>query len=204
MQKDSISQSQGKGGKRPSLRKQYILAISGSVLVLLTAAATLYFWKEVQDLGHYGYLGAFVISILGGATIFIPIPAMAIVFALGGVMKYPLLVGGVAGLGEALGEVTAYFGGLGGGPTLQGKYASLYSRLERWWMKRRGAVALFLFAAVPNPIFYFTGALAGALRYPLWKFFLLTWMGKTVKNIGVAFAGYWGLRIVLRWLGMPD
>lgn len=204
MGQDSSPESLEKRGKFLSLKRHhYLLALLAGITVLLLALATVYFWDKVQSLGHYGYLGAFLISILGGATIIIPIPAMAMVFALGGVLKYPLLVGGVAGLGEALGEMTAYFGGLGGQATFQNKYQSLYTRMEQW-IERRGALALFASAAVPNPIFYFTGVLAGALRYPLWKFFLLTWMGKMVKNIGVALAGYWGLRFVLRWLGMPD
>jgi membrane protein DedA with SNARE-associated domain len=31
---------------------------------------------------------------------------------------------------------------------------------------------------------------AGGLRYPLWKFFIFCWAGKTIKSLAFAFAGY--------------
>jgi len=44
------------------------------------------------------------------------------------------------------------------------------------------------------------GAAAGALRYPIWKFLLVCFLGKTPKSILVAFAGAWALEGVLQFL----
>ena len=55
--------------KKGSTRRAYILGIAGIVLTILIAVAVVYFWEDVQRLEHYGYLGAFIISVIGGATI---------------------------------------------------------------------------------------------------------------------------------------
>jgi len=68
------------------------------------------------------------------------------------------------------------------------------------WMKRRGSLVLFLFACVPNPTFDLAGAAAGALRYPFWKYLLMLFLGKTVKGLFIAFAGYWTMRLLLQFL----
>jgi len=187
-------------------KKAYIPGIVGIVATLLMAVAVVYFWEFVRGLEGYGYFGAFLISILGGATIIVPVPMLAIVFALGGVMKYPVLVGVAAGLGESLGALTIYMTGYGGGTALinsnHGKIQAVYSRLLRW-MERRGSLILFVLAAVLNPFFYPAALTAGALRFGIQRYFVICWAGKTIKGMTVAFAGYWGLRALLRMLGMP-
>jgi len=192
--------------KKGSNKKAYALGIVGVVATLLTALAVIYFWEFVQGLRAYGYLGAFLISILGGATIIVPVPMLAIVFALGGVMKYTWLVGAVAGLGETLGALTIYMTGHGAGSALynskHGKIQAAYERMMQL-MERRGSLTLFLLASVLNPFFYPAALAAGALRFGVRKYFFICWAGKTIKGMTVAYAGYWGLRGLLRMLGMP-
>jgi len=188
-----------------SKKTAYILGIVGVMLSLLMAVAVVYFWEYVQALKGYGYLGAFFISILGGATIIIPVPMLAVVFALGGVLT-PYWVGVAAGLGETVGAVTIYMTGHGGGAALSnikyGKVQAIYSRLMHW-MERRGSWTLFVLSAVLNPFFYPAALAAGALRFGLRRYFLICLAGKLIKGITVAYAGYWGLRGLLRMLGMP-
>jgi len=63
------------------------LAVIGIVITLLMAVAIVFFGEYVrEEMEGYGYLGAFIISILGGATIVVPVPMLAVVFALGGVL----------------------------------------------------------------------------------------------------------------------
>jgi len=188
-------------------KKAYIPGIVGIIATLLIAVAVIYFWEFVQTLGGYGYLGAFLISILGGATIIVPVPVLAVVFALGGVMKYPVLVGVAAGLGESLGGLAIYMTGYGGGTALinikHSKIQAVYSRILRW-MERRGSWTLFVASAVLfSPFFYPASLAAGALRFGIYRYFLICLAGKTVKGMTVAFAGYWGLRALLRMLGIP-
>ena len=84
---------------KPKISKKtaYIIGIAGAVATIVMAFAVVYFGEYVRALEGYGYAGAFLISILGGATIIIPVPMLAVVFALGGVMKYTWLVGLSAG-----------------------------------------------------------------------------------------------------------
>jgi len=187
-------------------KKPYIVGIAGAVGTLLMAVSVIYFWEIVRALEGYGYVGAFFISVLGGATIIVPVPMLAVVFALGGVMKYPVFVGIAAGLGETLGALTIYMTGYGGGAPFinssHGRIQAIYSRLMRW-MEHRGSLILFVLSAVLNPFFYPAALAAGALRFGIRRYFVICWAGKTVKGLTVAYAGFWGLRGLLRMLGMP-
>ena len=187
-------------------KKTYIVGIVGIVVTLLMAVAVIYFWEFVRALEGYGYAGAFFISVLGGATVIVPVPMLAVVFALGGVMKYPVLVGIAAGLGETLGALTIYMTGYGGGAPFinsrHGRIQAVYLRLMHW-MERRGSLILFVLSAVLNPFFYPAALAAGALRFGIRRYFVICWSGKTIKGLTVAYAGFWGLRGLLRILGMP-
>jgi len=192
--------------KKPSTKTAYLLGIFGIAATLLMAVAVVYYWEWVRALEAYGYLGAFLISILGGATIIIPVPMLAVVFALGGVMKYTWLVGLANGLGETLGALTIYITGYGGGSALyyrtHGRLYTTYVRMMRL-MERRGWLILFVLAAILNPFFYPAALAAGALRFGAKRYILITCAGKIIKGMTVAYAGYWGLRGLLRMLGAP-
>jgi membrane protein YqaA with SNARE-associated domain len=51
-------------------------------------------------------------------------------------------------------------------------------------------LAIFGLAAIPNPFFDFAGIAAGALRFPVWQFLFWSFLGKTVKMLFFAYAGY--------------
>lgn len=180
------------------------------ILLLLAGIVTsvVIFSDRLIDFKQYGYLGAFLVSMLASATVIAFIPSVPVIFALGGVLN-PFFVGLVAGIGEAMGEFTAYFAGRSGhafffNPAKSSQTAEpkgIYAWLQRW-VKTRGALALFLSAAVFNPFFSVIGATAGALRFPPWKFFLIVWAGKTLKWTVVAIIGWGTLSVILRWFGL--
>ena len=66
-----------------------------------------------QDFHTWGYLGVFIISFLGNATIIFPAPSMIFVFVAASQLN-PLLVAIIAGVGSALGESIGYLAGYGG------------------------------------------------------------------------------------------
>ena len=190
-----------------------MVGVLGVVLTIGVILAIVLYWEEIRALKGYGYLGAFLIGVFGGATYIAPVPMTPIVFALGTVMKPsfapylgPLFVGAAAGLGETVGGLTIYMTGYGGGTVLSkrehGKIQAVYSRLMGW-MERRGSLTLFILSAVLNPFFYPVALAAGALRFGIVRYFLICWGGKTIKGITVAAAGYWGLGGLLRTLGVP-
>ena len=191
--------------KKGSAKGAYILGAFGIIATILMAMAVVYYGESVQELQRYGYLGAFLISILGGATIIIPVPMLAVVFALGGVMKYTWLVGIAAASGELIGAVTIYITGRGAGKALNnskhGKIQVAYDRLLSL-MERRGSLTLFVVASVVNPFFYPAALAAGALRFGLKKYILIVLAGKTIKCMTVVYAGYWGLKGLFHAIGI--
>jgi len=185
----------------------------GLALAIVVVLLVLFRWQEIQKLGNYGYLGAFLISVFGGATIIAPVPMTPAVFTLGMVMKPafapylgPVFVGLAAGLGDAIGGATIYMTGYGGGAAITsrsyGRFQGFYERLMRW-MQRRGSLVLFCVSAVVNPFFYPVALAAGASKFGIKKFFLIALGGKSLKAMTVAAAGYWGLGSLLRSFGIP-
>ena len=155
------------------------------LLVLGISIAIFAFRDRFVDLAAVGYAGIFVVSLLGNATIILPAPSLALVFAMGSALAWPL-VGLVAGAGEAIGELTGYLAGMGGRAIIEDE--KTYGRLVSW-MERRGGITIFVLSAIPNPFFDLAGIAAGTLRYPVWRFLLFCWLGKTLKTVVVAWAG---------------
>jgi uncharacterized membrane protein YdjX (TVP38/TMEM64 family) len=185
-----------KNKSRFTLSRQLCLRILVILIVIGISAGIFVFRDRVANLEGYGYLGAFLISLVSCATIILPIPGIAFIFALGDTYN-PFLVGLAAGAGSALGEISGYMAGYSGQMVV--KNNKTYLRLEEW-MKRRGAIVIVLLSFVPNPLFDLAGAAAGVLRYPLWKFWVFCFLGKTPKNILIALAGAWALEGVRQFL----
>lgn len=194
-------------------RREFWIGVAGLALTVGIILAILFYWEEIQALGGYGYLGAFLIGFEGGATYIVSVPEAPIVFVFGTVLKPsfapylgPVFVGAATGLGEAIGELTVYMTGYGGGAALASskhrKIQAVYSRLLHW-MERRGSLVLFIFSALPSFFFYPLGLTAGALHFGAKRYFLICWAGDTIKDIMIAAAGYWGLGAILRAWGVP-
>jgi membrane protein YqaA with SNARE-associated domain len=188
-----------KPGKQGRLRGKlrYLL---GFLLVVVIVGGILYlYWQhpeKIDELESWGYLGAFIIAALSAATIVVPVPGLIIVFTLGAVLN-PWLVGLISGIGGTLGELTGYLLGYSGRVAI--KNMKLYRRVEGW-MTRWGGITIFVLAAIPNPVFDIAGAVAGASRFPLWKFCVYGGAGRIIKHTLVAFAGAWGLEFISGFL----
>jgi membrane protein YqaA with SNARE-associated domain len=197
---------------------QYHVGVWSVLLTIALAVAIVFYWEDIRETAHYGYLGAFIISLLGGATVLAPIPMTPVIFALGAVLKPafapylgPVFVGIAAGAGETIGGVSIYMTGYGGGTAISsfGHDRFQGSRLHKayqWmmrWVEKRGSLTLFILSAVINPLFYPAALAAGAMRFGLRRYILICWGGKTIKGITVAAVGYWGLGGLLRLFGIP-
>ena len=172
--------------RSPRTWLQTLLPLSSALLLSLVLIILITkFDDRVQALKGYGYLGAFVVGFLANATVFVPAPSLAFTAALGGVLN-PVLVGFAAGAGEALGEMTGYLAGISGKGLIENRthYETVCAQ-----MGRHGGWVFFVLAAIPNPLFDVAGIAAGVVRYPVWKFLLSAWAGKTLKAIVVAGAG---------------
>jgi membrane protein YqaA with SNARE-associated domain len=139
----------------------------------------------------YGYLGVFAINLIASATIFFPLPAFALTFALGAVLN-PWLLGLSAALGSALGEFTGYFLGYGSQEVLKKRYKKWLESMGKFSKKRGMFLALVVIAATPIPT-DIGGILAGMARYDAKRFFLAMFVGKLITYTLIAWAGFYGL-----------
>ena len=196
MSKKVTRSKQARAEKKDWFKKR-IIPISAVLLAVGVTIALFLYRDQVSQLGDYGYLGAFLVSLISSATVILPVPGLVVLFALGASLN-PVLVALAGAAGGIFGEVTGFMVGYGGREVVQD--SRMYVRVEKW-MKRWGAWAIFVFAAVPLPVFDVAGVVAGALGYPLWKFLLIGWVGKSIKYVILVVLGAWGWEAVLRFFG---
>jgi uncharacterized membrane protein YdjX (TVP38/TMEM64 family) len=173
----------------PSQRRLRVVRALTAVAVVSALGSALYFRDHLQDLERYGYAAVFLVGLISNATLLLPVPGLAVSSVLGGVFN-PWIVGLVAGVGQALGELTGYMAGYSG-QTWVDEHPR-YRRLVLW-TQRYGVFGIFLLALFPNPLFDVAGMAAGVLRLPVWKFLLSCAAGKVIKNILFAVAGSYGI-----------
>lgn len=170
---------------------QHVLALVFAVGVTVVIVV---FQEQINKLGAVGYLGAFLVMLVGNATLILPAPALILVYALGKSMGTtpldPLLVGLVTGAGATLGEFTGYAAGFSGSGVITNLHA--YQRIEGL-VKKYGVATIALLAFIPNPLFDVAGIAAGVLKMKWWQFLAGTLVGKVAKTIIVAYAGYYSL-----------
>ena len=181
------------------------IGLTSSLAILVVV-----YWQSFQEMAGYSYLGMFFISIIGGATVIIPVPSLALQFTMGAVL-HPAIIGAVAGLGTGIGGTLIYLFGRSGRKLFSytefsiNKYDNFITRLLSritGWTQRRGSLTVFLMSAVLNPVFFPMALAIGASRFKLWRFFTMCWAGNTVKSIIIAHLGYYGLGSLLRLLGI--
>ena len=169
---------------RPNWRiNENLLRLAALSAVLVIAGLALLF-RDKLDFENVGYAGLGLTVLVASGGLVLPVPSLATACAAGAILN-PLYVALVAGSAGALGELTGYFLGYSGRGVIS--QSRLYLRLERW-MRRRGWMALFLVALIPNPVFDVVGIAAGALHYPLWRFLIVVWAGKLLKFLTFAYA----------------
>ncbi len=177
-----------------------------TIVIAITAGIYLIYGQHPErlaELKNYVYLGAFLVSVIGNATIILP-GAVLVILTQIGVVLYPvtgpagpILVGLAGGGGAAIGEITGYLAGFSGRGIVE--KVKIYDRLVAW-VEKWGAVAIFFFSMVPL-VFDLVGITAGALRFPFWKFLFACWLGRTVLYLGIILGAAWGWKTVLPYFG---
>jgi membrane protein DedA with SNARE-associated domain len=178
-------------------------ALIGGLSLTITIALCIFIIQHrsyIGQIANWGYLGCFAINLLSSATFVIPGLGPIITFTLGGVL-HPAVVGVVAGIGEAAGAVVAYFTGYSGRGLFRTWDTTLKVKISRI-LSRHGSKAVFFMASLINPLYYPFAAFMGMSRFRFTKFLLMTWAGRTIKNIALAYLGYLGLRSILGFFGL--
>ena len=178
----------------PLQRVAIFLALTAA-LVLMTMAVLPY----LVSFGPWGYLAGFTINLLASATVIIPAPGFASLVLMATELN-PLVLGFAAGIGGTFGELSAYWLGTQGQGMLEG--GRLYEAVKRH-MERHGSWTLFAIALIPFVPVDLGGIIAGATRYPVWRFLLCLGLGKVVMTCSVLYvsskAFEWAAPY-LRWL----
>jgi membrane protein DedA with SNARE-associated domain len=150
---------------------------------------------------QYGYLGIFLISLLGAMSIFVPIPYTVVIFILGGQSSFdPLLIAVAAGIGAAIGEFSGYLLGAGGSKIISDRYKKRIDFLTKLF-KRYGSIAIFVFALTPLPDDLLFIPL-GVMRYNLVRAFVPAVIGKFFSNLIIAYSGRLSLEVVSIFFGL--
>ena len=178
----------------PKAKKPTNWGLQIARLVTLAFVILLTVWiyslgDQTAVLATYGYPGIFVLSILANATIVLPAPGLALVFAFAGKLNW-VGVGLAAGLGASLGELSGYLAGVSGQAIIENR--ALYERFENY-MKRYGGVTITVLAFLPLPVFDLAGVAAGALRMHVLKFLGWCFLGKLPKMLLIAYAGAYSI-----------
>jgi uncharacterized membrane protein YdjX (TVP38/TMEM64 family) len=155
------------------------------LLVIGLTVVLFIFRDKVKQLEGLGYPGIFFVSLLSNATLILPVPGVLFTSAMGAVFN-PWWVALAASTGATIGELSGYLAGFSGQAIIENK--KWYDRVTNW-MKKFGDVTILVLAFVPNPIFDVAGMAAGALKMPLWRYLLWSWIGKTGKMLLFAFGG---------------
>jgi len=192
---------QDKGEARGGWVRNRLLPILSLVLVIGIVAGVFFFFRSyperIEALEGYGYMGVFFISVLLNATIVLPAGNFLVLATMGAILPSATLVGLVGGLGAAVGEMTGYAAGYSGQAIVTRQ--RVYTRLKGW-VERWGMLTIFFLSVAPL-VFDLAGIAAGVIRFPLWKFFIACWLGRTILYLVIAWGGAMGWEALLHWLG---
>lgn len=170
-----------------------ILALFGVV------ALTIYIFsirEQVEQFAAFGYPGVFLIALLANATILLPAPGVAVIYAMGAIFN-PLGVGLAAGTGGAIGELSGYLAGFSGQAVVE--RMDVYNRIKPW-VDKYGGWAIMVLSAIPNPFFDVAGIAAGIAKMPLRTFLAFTWVGQLIKMTAFALAGHYSIRLLTNFM----
>ncbi|MFH1366511.1 MAG: VTT domain-containing protein [Patescibacteria group bacterium] len=149
----------------------------------------------------HGYWGAFIISLVGAASLFIVIPYVGFVFLLATAGLNIWWLSLLAGLGAALGEIISYLIGYAGGRLTDKHHKEKYEKIHSWIKShpRLTPLVIFIFGLTPLPDDLIFIPL-GLVRYNFIKAFIPGFFGKAIM---IWFTLYFGIAS-LKGLGLEN
>ena len=168
-----------------------------ALLAVIGLTVFIYILRDrVRDFAAFGYPGIFIIALLANATVLLPAPGVAIIYAMGAIFN-PFGVGLAAGTGGAIGELSGYLAGFSGQAVIE--RTDVYDRIKPW-VKKYGGWAIMVLSAIPNPFFDVAGIAAGLAKMPVQTFLVFTWIGQLIKMTLFALAGKYSIQLFTNFI----
>ena len=134
---------------------------------------------KIEGLALYGYPGIFLLTLLSYSTVVVPIPVLALVFAMGSIYN-PILVAFSASTGGSIGELSGYMVGYSGQEIIHdNKYYLKFKNI----IEKHLFISILVLTLIPGPFFDIGGVSAGLMKMPFKKFLLAVWIGITIKML---------------------
>jgi membrane protein DedA with SNARE-associated domain len=167
--------------------------------LFVVVGITLYIYSirdRVEQFAGFGYPGIFLIALLANATILLPAPGVAVIYAMGAIFN-PFGVGLAAGLGGTVGELSGYLAGFSGQAVVE--RMDIYNRIKPW-VDKYGGWTILVLSAIPNPFFDVAGIAAGIAKMPLHTFLIFTLIGQLIKMTLFALSGYYSVSFLSNFI----
>jgi uncharacterized membrane protein YdjX (TVP38/TMEM64 family) len=167
--------------------------------LLVVVGITVYIYnirEHASQFAAFGYPGIFLIALMANATVLLPAPGVAVIYATGSIFN-PLWVGLSAGAGGAIGELSGYLAGFSGQAVVE--RADIYDRISPW-VKKYGGWTILVLAAIPNPFFDLAGIAAGVAKMPIGRFLFFCFIGQIIKMTMFAYAGKYSLEWISNFI----
>jgi len=147
-------------------------------------------WTEVAI--RWGYWGAFVAALIGSTSVTVFFPYTIIVFFLATQGLNPFWLGLLMGLGAGAGQMVGYIAGTFGTRWFRRQKPETYDALEQILAYRPKVITLLLiiFGSSPLPDDMLMVPL-GMLRYPWWKAYIPSTIGKIFAGWVVTYSSYY-------------
>ena len=171
--------------------QKFLTRVTPLLISIVFVATGLVLWTTgTFNIETAGYTSIWFLAFIGAALVFLPVSALAAVCVAATVDLNPFLIAVVAASAEAIGELTGYLAGMGGKAVFERN--RFYLRFKNLFL-RYAALTLFLGSIIPNRLFDIMGVAAGSILYPVRRFLLLVFIGKTIKFTWVALGCYYGM-----------
>ena len=171
--------------------QKFLTRVTPLLISIAFIATGLALWTTgTFNIETVGYTSIWFLAFIGAALVFLPVSALAAACVAATVDLNPFLIAVVAASAESIGELTGYLAGMGGKAVFERN--RFYLRFKNLF-SRYALLSLFFGSIIPNPFFDFLGVAAGSILYPVRKFLLIVFIGKTIKFTWVTLGCYYGV-----------
>ncbi len=152
------------------------------VFWVITSGTTEKTWESI------GYPSAFLLGLIGAASVIIPVPTTVALLAMAGLRIFdPTLLALAFGFGAAIGQLTSYAVGYAGRMVVGKKHERRLDAMLKIF-ERYGMIAVFIFALTPLPDSLLFIPM-GLVHYSLWRIFVAAVAGKITMSLIITHVG---------------